>query len=94
MENDKVQPIAYKDDTFSLRLLHAYRRVIDKTNYVKKSWGHFHNLGSVGLNMTPPPASTIYFTGGNAHKMDTFNLFKVFVHINWRLKDYKMQIVI
>ncbi len=55
MENDKVHPIAYKDDTFSLRLLYAYRRVIDKSNYVKKSWGHFYNLGSVGLIMTPPP---------------------------------------
>ncbi len=24
--------------------------------YVKKSWGHFWNLGSVGPIMTPPPS--------------------------------------
>ncbi len=54
MENDKVQPIAYQDDTFSLYLLHAHRRVIAKSIYVKKSWGHFHNLGSVWLILPPP----------------------------------------
>ncbi len=56
MENDKVHLLAYEDDTLSLRLLQACRRVIDKCNYAKKSWGHLGNLGSVGPIITPPPA--------------------------------------
>ena len=88
MENDKVQPIAYVDDTFSLRLLHAYRRIIDKSNYVKKSWGHLPNLGSVWPNITPPPHLN-YFTHPIQYKLqvdffaiknDTFSDF-------WALYD-------